>query len=467
LKVCLVNPGVLEKPLHPPIGIMSIAAYLMENGIECDILDLGGERLDKVDIKGLLQDKSPDVVGITCYSGPWIRRAIKISKIARELGIPIVWGGPHPTTVPQQTLESGYCDVVVRGEGEITMLELVKVLEDDADLGKVKGISFLLNGSYVETPPRPLIETLDDLPAPAWHLLGNLEKYLREFYGRKAIPMVTSRGCPYRCAFCETKVMYGYRWRGRSAQKIVEEIKTIKSLCPKVGALNFADDNFAVDSNRVEEFCRVSREMDLYWSCDIRADQITDSMLHRMKEGGCRHIYIGLESGSERILEVIKKDINVDTILKAFNIAKNAGVKTTAAVMVNLPGETLRELKLTLDLIKMVNADVLDFSIYTPYPGTELYEMALRYGFNPPRTLEGWADIGPRRLDSLYHKNLTEIQADVLIRELRRFRRWMQIKSIVNIIKNPKTYTRLMNPKKAVESLWNIIKGSTILHEEL
>lgn len=457
----------MERPLHPPIGAMSIAAYLIENGYTCDILDLGGEWLDEIDIKSHLRDKSPDVVGVTCYSGPWVKRAIQASKAAKELGIPIVWGGPHPTTVPEETVRSGYCDIVVRGEGEVTMLELVRTLKDNGDLKDVEGVSFLRDDKYIETPPRPLIESLDELPSPAWHLLGGLEKYLREFYGRKAIPLVTSRGCPFRCTFCETKVMYGYRWRGRSAKNIVEEIKGIRDICPEVGAFNFADDNFAVDSKRVEEFCDLSRDLDIRWSCDIRADQITETTLHGMKEGGCRHVYIGVESGSERMLGAIKKDITVDTICNAFSTAREAGIKSTAAVMVNLPGETLEELRLTLGLVKDLKADALDFSIYTPYPGTELYEMALKHGFNPPQTLEGWADVGPRGLESLYHRNMTEIQPDVLIREIKRFRRRMLVRHMVGILKDPKTYAKLRNPAKAVRDLAEIIKRSSILHEEL
>jgi len=289
LKVALINVGFEKRTkgiiVSPPLGIMCIGAVLKKEGLEVALFDWSGEDLD-AHKRTILEGFHPDVVGLTVIVGTSILRSIDVSKWSHEMGAKVVWGGPCPSVLPDLVLREAPVDFVVIGEGEQTMVGLTRALETDSDPGKVEGIAFMRDGTLTRTAARGRLADLDQLPMPLWQELGDLTKYLIPYYDRKAIPMVTSRGCPGTCAFCYTKNMWGYRWTSRSADKVIEEIQLIKSLDQRLNAIIFDDDLFAGDPKRIASFCDLllSRKMDIKWNCEIRAKDITRELVKKMKE---------------------------------------------------------------------------------------------------------------------------------------------------------------------------------------
>ncbi len=313
-------------------------------------------------------------------------------------------------------------------------MELLRALREGDDLKGVAGLTFMNGDDVVATPDRDFIPDIDVLPLPAWDLLPDLERYVVDFYGKRGFPLVTSRGCPFRCSFCYITPMWDRKWRPRNASKVVEEIRTIQGHVPDIEAIVFAEDIFAINRHRVRQFGQVLKEdgMDIEWYCDIRADMMEQSTLELMYEAGCRHVYVGVESGSPRILEQIMKDVSRKQILEGFDAAKKVGLNTTAIFMLGLPGETREDVEATVDLARRIRATRYEFVVYVPYPGTPLYSDAIRWGFIPPKTVEGWAEVGLiEDFDRLYRTNLTLVDADFTVRRIRRLQRELSVRALL------------------------------------
>lgn len=329
-------------------------------------------------IRETVHKHSPDLVGVSVMT-PKYRSALNIAKIVKEIdaSIPVVFGGPHPTILPERTLREEVVDIVVRGEGEYTFLELVNSIESGSDLSKVLGISYKRSEKIVHNPERPLIKNLDELPFPARGLLINKEIYPSDAFGS----LLSSRGCPYRCIFCESHKIWTRKVRFRSAENVVAEIQEAQK---DFGTrrFDFEDDTFTIDRRRVMKFCELVKQekLDIVWSCTTRADLVDDDMLATMKKAGCWSISIGAESGSEETQRMIKKGITLDQIKAASRLIKKRGIVLSAYWMVGFPWETLEDVERTMAFMKELDADFNIYSIVTPYPGSELYEMVLKEG---------------------------------------------------------------------------------------
>lgn len=432
LRVALINAG-FEKGqkdiiVSPPLGIMCVGAALKKEGHEVVLFDWSGLDLDAEKRKSL-DAFHPDVVGLTVVMGTSILRSVEISKWGRNAGAKVVWGGPFPSILPEMVLRDAQIDFAVIGEGEQTMIDLLHMLASAGDPKIVNGLAFMKDGSPIRTAPRTRMTDLDQLPMPMWQELGDLSRYLINYHRRKAIPMVTSRGCPGTCAFCYTKSMWGYRWTSRSAEKVVEEIQLIMKVDPRISAFIFDDDLFAGDPKRIIDFCEllISRGMSIKWNCEIRAKDITRDLVKKMKAAGCQELLLGVETGSQRLLDKLCKGVKIEKILEAFEIMHQEEMKAIAMLMVGLPGESIEDFKATDKLLREIKADGFYFSLYIPSPGTAFLEESKNHGFEEPQDLNGWAGMGEFNVEAYEARSLSKVpksMVDAMInREQRRVRR--------------------------------------------
>lgn len=445
MKVALINtgfePGEGDLRPAPPYGIMTIGAYLETKGHEVALFDWSGEEIDDEKRRTLINYK-PDLIGIHTKISTALLRAIKISKWAKVKEIPVVWGGPGTMVIPELMLREGPVDYLVLGEGEITIAELLECLEKGSPLKDVKGIAYLDNGEYVRTPPRDRMTDLDSLPSPLWNKLGDLSKYFTPLHGRNAVSIVTSRGCPGNCTFCYSKMMWGYKWHAFSPQRVVDDMEKIMKLDPRINGFIIMDDLFATDPKRVEEICSliINKKLDIIWNCEIRADMINSSLLDIMKRAGCKQILVGVESGSDRLLAMVRKDITADEIIRASNLIHDADMEVYAMVINGLPTETKEDIKSTERMLDIIKPEYTEFLTYMPYPGTALFESAVENGFDPPSNLEGWGDMGTFSVSSIQDKGLSSYANKMYISMEKRTKRKATMNSYLkSITKDPMT----------------------------
>ena len=388
LKVLLFNPppprGFSEELQAPHVGLAYLAAVLEERGFKVWVVDAhpfgqGGLSLLPLMVKRI----KPDVVGITSTTSS-ISLAYEAADVVKRVspGSTVVMGGPHVTFLDREALkECEALDVVVRGEGEETLIEVVERLEDGRSLKGVLGVTY--RGPYgraVREPDRPLIEDLDSLPFPSYR---HLPLDLYRSFGLKppSLPVVTSRGCPFKCSFCVAWRLYKGKWRKRSPSNVVDELEHHVETYG-VTDFSFVDDLFTLSRRRVKEICREIRRRGLKvtWGCSARVDTIDRDTLLEMKAAGCHTVYFGVESGSSKTLSDMGKGFTVERTVEAFKLCRELGVGTVASVILFWPTETRRDVEETLRFVKSLDSDVAQFCIATPFPGTELYDRLKRKG---------------------------------------------------------------------------------------
>ena len=328
-------------------------------------------------IEADLSKTNADIVGVTTSTLTYWP-AIEVMKAAKKV-LPealTLLGGPHVTALPEQTLnESPEVDVVVRGEGERTMLELAN-LASKADLqnfSKIDGVSYRKNGQIVHTNNRAFIENLDELPHPAFKHF-QLEKYRME--GKNYLPIITSRGCPFECTFCLASSMCGTRFRTRSPKKVLDELEWMRDV-HHADIFALYDDTFTFDKKRANAICdeMKARKFDLPWDCRTRVDQITTEILTKLRNANCQLVHFGVESGSQKMLDAMKKHTTVEKNAWAIKLSKEVGISVAISVVVGYPGETPEMLKETFDFTKKTKPDFVYVCQAIPYPGTELLEI--------------------------------------------------------------------------------------------
>jgi len=363
----------------PSLGIAYIASYLEQFGFSCEIIDCTAEQIAVSDFKEKVNLGSPRFVGITATT-PLIMNGLRIAEVCKQLlpDVKIIFGGVHPTVLPEDVLKAKHVDFVVRGEGE----ETVKVLLKEEDPENILGLSYKSNGKIVHNPDRLLIQNLDVIPPPAYHLLP-MDKYHPAVGSYKRLPamsVLTTRGCPGKCTFCYR--IFGNKVRCRSAQKLIEEIRLLQSDYD-IKEVGFYDDTFTVFKKVVTEFCSriISERIDLTWSCFSRIDYVDEELLQLMKKAGCHLILFGIESGDRQILKIIRKKINLDRARETVRAARKKGIETRASYMFGNPGETEESIKNTMRYAMKLDTDEAQFNIATPYPGTEFFDWAKNRDF--------------------------------------------------------------------------------------
>ncbi len=383
MKVLFVNPPQTASKykfmgvIAPPLGIAYMAGVLQENNIDVEILDASAEDMSFKDVKKELNKRKPDLVALSALT-PTIGKALETAHVAKKT-LPnsiVVMGGYHPTFNYLETLEDENVDIVIRGEGEYIMLNLVRALENHSDLHDVKGIVFEDKNSkeVVITPEAPLIENLDELPFPALNLLP-LEKYRLLDMDTHMATMITTRGCPMQCSFCSSAAMHGRKIRERSVKNIADEIEHLKTNY-NIDTIAFMDDTFTLKKRKVIAICDeiLKRNIKIMWGCTSRVDTLDEKVLKKMKEAGCITIFIGVESADQQQLDNMCKNTTIAKIENAFKIAHKLKIRTIASVALGMPGDTKEIMNKTIKFVHKLKPDYAIYSLATPYPGTRFYK---------------------------------------------------------------------------------------------
>ena len=376
MKILLVNPSYHDVYrtfdfVLPPLGLAYMGAFLSESDYDVSIIDLNVSQ-DKLSIP----DDDWDLVGITLDTSRYYK-GMDYARMLKSKSIKVVVGGPHASFMAEEILESGSADFVVRGEGEKTMLELVKALSQGGNLEQIRGLSYRLDNEVTHNADRTYSDDLDTLPFPARNLL-NMDKYRTSKLGTRSITSIlTSRGCPYQCSFCASSKLAGTFWRARSVESIIEEIQFVKDTYG-YRAFAFVDDNFTLNPQRVIDLCEEigKRSLDIHWWCFSRVDTIVKNpeMVSLMYEAGCRSTYIGIESKNQETLDSYNKKISAEISREAISILKDNKIEMTASFIIGALNEDKEMVEDTLRFAKSLNPNTVSFTILTPYPGTDLFE---------------------------------------------------------------------------------------------
>jgi radical SAM superfamily enzyme YgiQ (UPF0313 family) len=380
-----------------PMGILSVGSALKRAGFEVELINITEKEIDKIVTEVIT--KNPLLVGLSVMTGRQTKHSAEFSKKIKERSsLKVLWGGVHPSLLPQQCLSESYVDFVIVGEGEETSVELVQRLERQESFENILGLGFKKNGETKINPTRPLISNLDLWPMD--FSLLDMEKYLyRLDKFKRVIAYKTSRGCPFNCAFCYNRAFNQSRWRAWSVDKVVSNIEYLKQKY-RIDAIKFYDDNFFVDKARALE---ILKRINLPAHLEVRIDMIEDELARQLKELKIFDLLIGVESGSDRLLALINKKITVERIMSAVKSLAKFNVPASYSVIVGFPTETKEEFFLTVDLLykiyKTHPQTVFTLGAYMPYPGSLMYDLAISEGFKPPERTEDWGRIDRFRKD--------------------------------------------------------------------
>jgi len=374
MRVLMVNPGsdhafTRVGFVMPPLGAAYVAASLKRAGHDVAMHDFTVD--DSVPDYG-----SFDLVGISGDT-PRHKRALDIARAAKQAGAVTVMGGPHVTFMDAETLAEPYVDYVVRGEGERTAVELVNAVASGGPCTGIAGISYMDNGALVRNPDREPALDLDSMPFPARELL-DMDLYRRaEMAKRKLTSIISSRGCPSACRFCSSSRFSGRRWRPRSVESLVREIRLVTGEYG-FGGVAFLDDNLTLDPARVIELSKaiIDDGLDIRWWCFSRVDTVVRNpeMVKWMGRSGCRYVFMGIESAHQGQLDAYGKKTSPEKAGQAVRILKDNNIETLGAYIIGAPAETARMIEDTIKFSVRLDTGGAQYTMLTPYPGTELYD---------------------------------------------------------------------------------------------
>ncbi|MFH1563963.1 MAG: radical SAM protein [Nitrospirota bacterium] len=392
-KIVLVNPplsleeryGVFSTAGNtmPSLGLCHLAAVVKRANFEVIIIEASSLNLSYDETLSQILAVSPEYVGLTATTCS-IHNAGKLARMIKDKkkGIKIIIGGPHVTAIPEETMKRFPAfDIGVLGEGEETIKE---ILASNGDLSGIKGLIVPTEAGFHLAGKRDFIKNLDELPFPAWELLKDFPSIYRpaafRFKRLPAVSLVTSRGCPNQCIFCD-RAVFGNKCRAFSAEYILELIKDLQARFG-IKEILFEDDTLTMFKKRLISICEniLEENIDLSWTCLGRVDMVDLAMLKLMKKAGCWQISYGIESGSQRILDFIHKKISLDQVLNAVELSKKAGIMTKGFFILGHPTETKESIQTTIDFAKKIRIDDISVSLLTPFPGSELYEIAGKFG---------------------------------------------------------------------------------------
>ena len=382
-KIVFINPlvessSVRDNPIYnriwPPLSLANCGALLEKHGFDVKIIDANTEFIKPKEV--VRKINGFDKVFITTSTlDRWqcphlnINPFLELIREIKKLNLDIYVMGSHGTMRPKEMLKATNVKAIVRGEPELTVLEICK----EKNLKKIKGITYEKNGKIISNINRPPLD-LNKLPIPAFHLLP-MKKYFYEILGNNFTLFEGSRGCPFSCIYC-LKSMYGDGYRKKLPEKLIEEVKYgIENF--NIKTAYFIDLEFCINRNLVEKLCDflIEQKYDFKWTCQTRFDTIDLKLLKKMKKAGCEIIHFGVETGSPRIMNIVKKGITISQIKHGMKLTKKAGIKPVCFFMFGLPTETKKDMEMTIKLAKELNPTYASFHIATPYPGTEFYNM--------------------------------------------------------------------------------------------
>ncbi|MBI4667797.1 MAG: radical SAM protein [Elusimicrobia bacterium] len=356
----------------PPLSLMHVAAILEKEGVEVQLLDMDAERLGYAQALEKIRSFSPDLLGftLTTYSFHPVLRWIK--KFKQDSGLPIIAGGAHAALYPQEIMSHPEIDFLIIGEAEIPLPEFVRAFRKDRNYDAIKSMGYRKNGQVMIDQTRQFVKDIDSLPSPARHLVKN-ELYANILTRKKNFTaMLSARGCPYRCAFCDQKTP---PYRMRSAKNFVDEIKNNYE---KFGVREFDvyDSTFTANRKRVVEICEMIKKerLDVGWTVRSRVDSVNENVLDALKSAGCHTIMYGVESSDPEILKRMHKDISPQRVREVISYTKKIGIDTLGFFMLGFPGETRQTVENTIQFSLDLPLDYVQFTVLVPFPDTEIYE---------------------------------------------------------------------------------------------
>ncbi len=384
INICLLFPRLKYISGDPPLGIGYIASYLKKTlrNVNVSIIDATFMRSLKAVLK-TIKESSPDILGIYA-DAVMMKDTLTIAEWARNNKLYTVVGGPQATVLSEAF--AGHADVIVRGEGEFIFAEIVRSY-GMKDLSHIPDIWWRKDGEIRKNPPRDHFLPWDEIPFPERGLFP-MEKYLDYWNYLDAInprlcgtTMITSRGCPFSCSYCQPTIrtMFGKTIRSRSPANVVEEIRTLKERY-HIDGVFFHDDTFTAHASWIKEFCRELEHdtLPILWGCNSRIDTVNDDMLKMMHRAGLRKIHFGIESGSQRILDTVyHKDLNIEKIREVVSSTRKAGIHTMGFFMLGAPSETEQDIRKTISFAKNLPLEEASFFLTTPLAGTYLHDMIL------------------------------------------------------------------------------------------
>jgi anaerobic magnesium-protoporphyrin IX monomethyl ester cyclase len=377
-------------PVSPHTGIGILAACLLRAGKTVKIIDENVTSLDEVMVDDYVKDMSrPYIFGISCVTAA-VNRGYQIAKVlkAHYPDSKVIFGGIHPTVLPEEVLSTGSVDIVVRGEGEEILLYLYDAIKNGKDYSHLRGISFRNKNGILHNPDASLVSDIDSLPPFPYELFKNMsERYTLGF-------IVSSRGCPYDCIFCSQRLISGRAYRYIKLEKVMEELDLLINKYNQ-REVDFMDDNFVVNKKRVYELCNFIIDRGFHKKCSFhfqaRGDSVDENMLRLLLKANFKYIDFGIETASERLMKLINKQETVNDNINAVRMAKKLGFQVSATFILGLPTETKEERRAAYKLAKELDIDFARFNNATPYPGTKLYKIAEEEG-----TLnieKGWTNL--------------------------------------------------------------------------
>jgi len=442
MDILLINPFSWTKdgrPPYLPYGVLYLAGYLKKRNVDVGIFDCNSDYSDPVDY---VKKCKPKFVGLSVLSGPVIKDAVDISKNIRnyDKNIKIIWGGLHPSLFPKYVLETSFVDYVIEGEGEQGLLEILSGKSDRWNKTGSTGIFVDLNEFW-----------------PAWDLV-DVKKYIsNKLWASKVLSMNTSRGCIFKCHFCFNQGVKFNKWRCVDAITMVDQIRFLKDKY-KINGIQFYEDLFDRERDRVREFCSLVKGLDIKWEHFSNVTLADQDLLNMEYESGCRHIAYGVESGSERILKFINKKQNVEQIKKAFEKCRRAKIMASALFMIGLPTETEEDLVLTAKLIKELKSPTPICTVYRPYPSTPLYDWCVKNkGFSEPLSLEEQAEFYAYGKLANYIPNVSEVSTEYLDKLQKKFFNTVLLNEILICLKT-------LNLERIKYHVKNIFKNQIMAH---
>lgn len=424
------------------LNMVSLAAYLREGGFDGAVLtgnlllelpvqealtfDVKKYADGQKDYEKILDDEAhaiwqkichhiqcynPKAVGITCLT-PAKDLVDKIASLVKRVNqdIKVIVGGHHPTFCTNETLQNPNIDFVIRGEGEVPLLQLIRELKSGRpNLSALPSITYKDNGEIISNPDGYMIKNLDSLPLPARDLVIDCD-----YNQYKSHYVMTSRGCPYSCSFCSDRRMWRKKVRRRSIENVIKEIKHLNATYD-VGFIDFVDATFTYDTAFLSEFCQtlIKEKINIKWRCTARYDNINEEVLDLMKKSNCVALYFGLESGSERILKSINKKTTIKRIIRVSELVYQSGIGSITSVLLGLPQEEKQDIEGTLRLMKRIKTDIFDINCYVPLPGSGLYD-----GMSEEdRTNINWRKVGYKSFNNYFATKISQNVLKGFVRE--------------------------------------------------
>lgn len=406
MKILLVNaePYHIKHKSAIPLGLLSIATFLKKHEHDVKIYD---RTVDKTALIEHLELFKPEIVGISAPSFKAFDDAVKVSKTIKKRNLPVIWGGAITSLVPEIVLKTGLVDFVVMGEGEITFLELVEKISGGEGFEDVDGIAYLRDGEYVKNMDREFAD-LADLPIIDFSFVNPEDYFVENFGCKKMLHIYASKGCISKCTYCYNPYYSKCVWRPRPAEYYLSEIKYLIENHGMDGVC-FADDLLVPNKKLLLEFVQaiVDSGLDFVWGGEFRADLDAKESLQLLYDSGCRWLYFGIESGSPKRQELIKKKLNLEKAKELVSHCANVGIATSASFIMNYPDSDVEELKETIAYMNNLGADILLASFYGPVPKSEIYEDLLKKGkMRAPGNYKEWRKI---KMMDLIGENFSEI----------------------------------------------------------